>query len=156
MNWLVHHLGMLLPTDRLEPLYDHPAKIDSVQYAGAGLPSGRGKHECDAGTAWQQTSGGRTMTLYPCALEPPIKVAVEFEGNSENLAGPSYAPPGENRALDSRTLFSHTWKGMHTHAIVLHSDPSIRLTGRFLKPEKGDGPFPTIFHAAEREKHDPI
>jgi cephalosporin-C deacetylase-like acetyl esterase len=39
-------------------------------------------------------SGGATMTMYLAALEPRIKVAVESDGNSENVAGPSYAPPG--------------------------------------------------------------
>src|SRR5215469_4429665 len=39
-------------------------------------------------------SGGGTMTMYLAALEPRIKVAVESDGNSENVAGPSYAPPG--------------------------------------------------------------
>jgi cephalosporin-C deacetylase-like acetyl esterase len=39
-------------------------------------------------------SGGGTMTMYLCALEPRIQVAVEVEGNSENLAGPDYEPPG--------------------------------------------------------------
>jgi cephalosporin-C deacetylase-like acetyl esterase len=38
-------------------------------------------------------SGGGTMTMYLAALEPRIKVAVESDGNSENVAGPSYAPP---------------------------------------------------------------
>lgn len=39
-------------------------------------------------------SGGGTMTMYMCALESRIHVAVEVEGNSENLAGPHYDPPG--------------------------------------------------------------
>ena len=39
-------------------------------------------------------SGGATMTMYLAALEPRIKVAVESDGNSENVAGPSYIPPG--------------------------------------------------------------
>lgn len=39
-------------------------------------------------------SGGATMTMYLAALEPRVKVAVESDGNSENVAGPSYAPPG--------------------------------------------------------------
>lgn len=39
-------------------------------------------------------SGGGTMTMYLCSLEPRIQVAVEVEGNSENLAGPNYDPPG--------------------------------------------------------------
>jgi len=39
-------------------------------------------------------SGGGTMTMYLAPLEPRIKVAVESDGNSENVAGPSYAPPG--------------------------------------------------------------
>jgi cephalosporin-C deacetylase-like acetyl esterase len=39
-------------------------------------------------------SGGGTMTMFLCALEPRIHVAVEVEGNSENMAGPQYDPPG--------------------------------------------------------------
>jgi len=39
-------------------------------------------------------SGGGTMTMFLCALEPRIHVAVEVEGNSENMAGPEYDPPG--------------------------------------------------------------
>jgi cephalosporin-C deacetylase-like acetyl esterase len=39
-------------------------------------------------------SGGGTMTMYLCALEPRIHVAVEVDGNSENLAGPNFEPPG--------------------------------------------------------------
>ncbi len=39
-------------------------------------------------------SGGGTMTMVLCALEPRIHAAVEVEGNSENLAGPHYEPPG--------------------------------------------------------------
>ncbi len=39
-------------------------------------------------------SGGGTMTMYLACLEPRIHVAVEVEGNSENLAGPNYIPPG--------------------------------------------------------------
>jgi cephalosporin-C deacetylase-like acetyl esterase len=39
-------------------------------------------------------SGGGTMTMYLCALEPRIQTAVEVQGNSENLAGPDYSPPG--------------------------------------------------------------
>ena len=39
-------------------------------------------------------SGGGTMTMYLAPLEPRIKVAVESDGNSENVAGSSYAPLG--------------------------------------------------------------
>jgi cephalosporin-C deacetylase-like acetyl esterase len=39
-------------------------------------------------------SGGGTMTMYLAALEPRLKVAVAVEGNSENMAGPFYSPPG--------------------------------------------------------------
>ncbi len=39
-------------------------------------------------------SGGGTMTMYLCALEPRIRAAVEVQGNSENLAGPDFSPPG--------------------------------------------------------------
>ncbi|MGH9325326.1 MAG: alpha/beta hydrolase, partial [Terriglobia bacterium] len=39
-------------------------------------------------------SGGGTMTMYMTALDPRIKVAAASDANSDNLAGPSYAPPG--------------------------------------------------------------
>jgi cephalosporin-C deacetylase-like acetyl esterase len=39
-------------------------------------------------------SGGGTMTMWMAALDPRIKVAASSDGQSENLAGPSYLPPG--------------------------------------------------------------
>ena len=39
-------------------------------------------------------SGGGTLTMYLCALEPRIHVAVEVEGHSENVAGPRFDAPG--------------------------------------------------------------
>ena len=42
-------------------------------------------------------SGGGIMTMYLAALEPRIAAAVVNEGNTENMAGPRYDPPG---ALD--------------------------------------------------------
>jgi cephalosporin-C deacetylase-like acetyl esterase len=39
-------------------------------------------------------SGGGTQTMFLCALEPRIKVAVVVEGHTENLAGANYQPPG--------------------------------------------------------------
>jgi cephalosporin-C deacetylase-like acetyl esterase len=39
-------------------------------------------------------SGGGTQTMFLCALEPRIKVAVVVEGHTENLAGADYEPPG--------------------------------------------------------------
>ncbi len=39
-------------------------------------------------------SGGGTMTMYLAGLEPRLQAAVVVDGNTENLAGPSYAPPG--------------------------------------------------------------
>ncbi len=39
-------------------------------------------------------SGGGTMTMYMAALEPRIAAAVVNEGNTENVAGPRYDPPG--------------------------------------------------------------
>ncbi len=39
-------------------------------------------------------SGGGTQTMFLCALEPRIQVAVVVEGHTENLAGADYQPPG--------------------------------------------------------------
>ena len=38
--------------------------------------------------------GGATMTMFLCALEPRIQVAVSVEGHFHNVAGPHYEPPG--------------------------------------------------------------
>jgi cephalosporin-C deacetylase-like acetyl esterase len=51
-------------------------------------------------------SGGGTMTMYLCALEPRIQAAVEVDGNSENLAGPSYSPPGAIADAEQNLIFS--------------------------------------------------
>ena len=39
-------------------------------------------------------SGGGTMTMYLAALEPRLHAAVVSEGNTENVAGPFFDPPG--------------------------------------------------------------
>src|SRR4051812_1755295 len=39
-------------------------------------------------------SGGGTATMYLCALEPRIHVAIVVEGHTENVAGANYQPPG--------------------------------------------------------------
>ncbi len=39
-------------------------------------------------------SGGGTMTMYLAALEPRLRAAVVSDGNSENVAGPFFDPPG--------------------------------------------------------------
>lgn len=39
-------------------------------------------------------SGGGTMTMYMAAMDPRIKAAASSDGQNENLAGPSYFPPG--------------------------------------------------------------
>lgn len=39
-------------------------------------------------------SGGATMTMYLCALETRIQVAIEVEGHTRNFGGLSYVPPG--------------------------------------------------------------
>ena len=39
-------------------------------------------------------SGGATMTMFMCPVEPRIQVAVEVEGHTRNFAGPDYTPPG--------------------------------------------------------------
>jgi cephalosporin-C deacetylase-like acetyl esterase len=39
-------------------------------------------------------SGGGTQTMFLCGLETRIKAAVVVEGNTENVAGANYQPPG--------------------------------------------------------------
>jgi cephalosporin-C deacetylase-like acetyl esterase len=39
-------------------------------------------------------SGGGTMTMYLAALEPRLRAAVVSDGNTENVAGPFFDPPG--------------------------------------------------------------
>jgi cephalosporin-C deacetylase-like acetyl esterase len=64
------------------------------------------------------------------------------------------ALPEEKSLLASETLSSHSRKDVHIEEVVLHSEPSIRVTGWFLKPSQGSGPFPTILHVSERGKYD--
>ena len=64
--------------------------------------------------------------------------------------------PAVKSPLDSATVSSHLRKGVHIDEIVLHSEPSIRVTGWFLKPEKSNGPFPTILHVSDRGKNSAI
>ena len=54
-------------------------------------------------------SGGGTITMYLCALEPRIQTAVEVEGNSENLAGPDYDPPGAVADAEQNLVESLAW-----------------------------------------------
>ena len=39
-------------------------------------------------------SGGGTMTMYLAALEPRLRAAAVSDGNTENVAGPFFDPPG--------------------------------------------------------------
>jgi cephalosporin-C deacetylase-like acetyl esterase len=64
------------------------------------------------------------------------------------------ALPVERSPLDSGALSSHSRKGVQIEEIVLHSEPSIRVTGWFLKPAQGAGPFPTVLHVSERGKYE--
>ncbi|HKT11669.1 MAG TPA: acetylxylan esterase [Terriglobia bacterium] len=64
------------------------------------------------------------------------------------------ALPGEKTSLDSLTLSSHTRQGVHLEEVVFRSEPSIRVTGWFLKPAQGAGPFPTILQVSEAGKYD--
>ena len=64
--------------------------------------------------------------------------------------------PNGKGPLNSSTLSSHARKGVHIDEIVLHSEHSVRVTGWFLKPGQGSGPFPTILHASERGKYDAV
>jgi cephalosporin-C deacetylase-like acetyl esterase len=66
------------------------------------------------------------------------------------------ALPQEKGPLGSRTVSSHARDGAHIDEIVLHAAPSIRVTGWFLKPAQGAGPFPTILHASERGRYDAV
>lgn len=75
------------------------------------------------------------------------------ESIRETLRG-LLALPAEKRPLDSAILSSHSRKGLQIEEVVLHSEPSIRVTGWFLKPSQGSGPFSTILHVSERGKED--
>jgi hypothetical protein len=104
-----------------------------------------------------QLNAERLKKLVPAnPLGQTPREARQFRESARQRLLQLLALPGENRALESRTLSSHTRTGVHVDEIVLHSDPSIRVTGWFLKPEKAAGPFPTIFHASERGKYDAV
>jgi cephalosporin-C deacetylase-like acetyl esterase len=109
------------------------------------------------GRAVVQLNAERLKKLAPAnPLGQTPGEALRFRESARLRLRQLLALPGENRALDSRTLSSHTRKGVHIDEVVLHSDTSIRVTGWFLKPEKAAGPFPPIFHASERGKYDAV
>jgi cephalosporin-C deacetylase-like acetyl esterase len=87
-------------------------------------------------------------------LEGAFRDARAFRQSATKTLRHLLALPEEKGPLDSRTLSSHSRKGVHLEEVVLHSEPSIRVTGWFLKPDQGSGPFPAILHVSERGKYD--
>ena len=51
-------------------------------------------------------SGGGTMTMYLAALEPRLKAAAVSDGNTENVAGPFFDPPGATDDAEQNILGS--------------------------------------------------
>lgn len=77
-----------------------------------------------------------------------------FERGARQTLRRLLALPAEKHPLNSAILSSHLRKGAQIEEFVLHSEPSIRVTGWFLKPAQGTGPFPTVLHVSERGKED--
>jgi cephalosporin-C deacetylase-like acetyl esterase len=80
--------------------------------------------------------------------------AMTFRQSARGTLRHLLALPEEKSPLDSGTLSSHSRKGIHIDEVVFHSEPSIRVTGWFVKPDQSSGPFPTILHVSERGKYD--
>lgn len=104
-----------------------------------------------------QLNSDRLMKLKP-ANHPGSTPggANAFRENAQRALHRLLALPSGKTALDSKTLSSHVRKGVHIEEVILHSEPSIRVTGWFLKPSRGNGPFPTILHVSDRGKTDSI
>lgn len=101
-----------------------------------------------------QLSADRLKKLQPA--NPPGNTPSEakaFRGQAQGTLRQLLAIPTEKTPLDPVTLSSHSRKGVHIEEIVLHSEPSIRVTGWLLKPTRGTGPFPTILHVSESGKY---
>jgi cephalosporin-C deacetylase-like acetyl esterase len=82
--------------------------------------------------------------------------AKSFREHAQNTLRHLLALPTRKTSLDSVTLSSHTRKGVQIEEIVLYSEPSVRVTGWFMKPAQGNGPFPTILHVSEGSKNSAI
>jgi cephalosporin-C deacetylase-like acetyl esterase len=101
-----------------------------------------------------QLNAGRLKKLAPAnPLRNTAGDAKAFRDRARGTLRQLLALPGEKSPLDSRAISSHSRKGVHIEEIVLHSEASIRVTGWFLKPTQGAGPFPTILHVSERGKY---
>lgn len=93
------------------------------------------------------------MTMYLCALEPRIKVAVEVDGNSENLAGPSYLPPGAVADAEQDLIFSLP-EGIDRGDLLLAFAPKPLLM-IYTPVDRGTTYSPTYIEGT-REVHDEV
>jgi cephalosporin-C deacetylase-like acetyl esterase len=110
--------------------------------------------------------GGRTVVQLSAdrlqrlmSANPPGNTPGEAEAFRERAQGTLrrlLALPSKKTPLESKTVSSHTRKGVHIEEIVLNSEPSIRVTGWFLKPAQANGPLPAILHVSERGKNESI
>jgi len=101
-----------------------------------------------------QLSADRLKAIQPAnPLGSTRSDAMAFRKRAQNTLKQLLALPAKKTPLDSATLSSHTRKGVHIEEVVLHSDPSIRVTAWFLKPHQAKGPFPAILHVSEGSRN---
>ncbi len=104
-----------------------------------------------------QLSADRLKKLQPDnPLGSTPSEAKAFRERAQGTLKRLLALPAKKTPLDSVTLSSHTRKGVHIEDVVLHSEPSVRVTGWFMKPAQGAGPFPAILHVSERGRNSAI
>ena len=104
-----------------------------------------------------QLSADRLKKLQPAnPLGSTPSEAKAFRERAQGTLRRLLALPAKKTPLDSVTLSSHTRKGVHIEDVVLHSEPSVRVTGWFMKPAQGAGPFPAILHVSERSRNSAI
>jgi len=104
-----------------------------------------------------QLSADRLKKLQPAnPLGSTSSEAKAFRERAQGTLRRLLALPAKKTPLESVTLSSHTRKGVHIEDVVLHSEPSVRVTGWFMKPAQGKGPFPAILHVSERSRNGAI
>lgn len=107
-------------------------------------------------TVYQLSAECLEKILPSNSLGDTLSDARAFRRRARKTLHQLLALPTEKTPLKSRIYSSHTRKKLHIEEFVFHSEPSIRVTGWFLKPAAGSGPLPTILHVSEGNRNTAI
>ena len=94
--------------------------------------------------------------LPPSPLGSSLSDAQAFRESARNTLKQLLALPTERTALSPKTISSNSRHGVMIEEFNIHSEPSIRICGWFLKPAEGSGPFPTVLYVSDRNKNEAV